>query len=597
MNISLPGFSKKSRLFGETIRKAYLPCFLLALSYNINSLVDSMLAGALFSATHVASVGIASDISVLFSAVFLIFVMGTCTCYTAALGRGQRRKSREVFTAGIFYIVVTGLISIAAVYFFASPLSRLFGAATEALAEPAADYLRIFICSLPLQAATHLIILLLGVYGYQRDAILINLVSLVSNIGFSVFFTVAFPAHGIASLAFGTLCASLAAFFMALLIAFFRKLPLSLRLRPAGLRWARFWSMFSSGMTASVNMALDAFVAGLINTIIVTSALGAEGLAVFTVVHSFWQLSHVASEGMEYAVIPMTVMSHSCHDKVGVVSCMKTAIVRGIFYTLLWNALILLLSPLLIRIYTSGGGLENAGREILSGVIIVLLLSPFFHVAYLLTSYYDNTGHYIRSLILAVIPDSVIFPVFLWLALPLLGYTAIWLGLGGHAIPLLLGAWLWRIFKGRRFPVPLESILLLDLGDFRALRNYEAALSSSEDYDALSLAVEKFIRSETVASRVAYITALCSDELVHDLAGRSPTPPPIDFRIISEEDMFLILIRSRSAPYDPLAAARSEETFDAIGLRMVQKLAHRIDYTYVYKMNMITIKIAKDLPS
>ena len=35
------------------------------------------------------------------------------------------------------------------------------------------------------------------------------------------------------------------------------------------------------------------------------------------------------------------------------------------------------------------------------------------------------------------------------------------------------------------------------------------------------------------------------------------------------------------------------ENFSKIGIKMIQKLARRIDYNYVYRMNIITIDVSK----
>ena len=67
-----------------------------------------------------------------------------------------------------------------------------------------------------------------------------------------------------------------------------------------------------------------------------------------------------------------------------------------------------------------------------------------------------------------------------------------------------------------------------------------------------------------------------------------------DVKLFSDEDAFRIIIRNAAKQYDPLDFEYDDESFSKIGIKMAQKLADRIDYCYVYKMNIVTIYVSKN---
>ena len=67
----------------------------------------------------------------------------------------------------------------------------------------------------------------------------------------------------------------------------------------------------------------------------------------------------------------------------------------------------------------------------------------------------------------------------------------------------------------------------------------------------------------------------------------------MDIKLFSDVDSHRIIIRNAAEAYNPLDFEFDDETFSKIGIKMVQKLARRIDYNYVYRMNIITIDVDK----
>jgi len=205
------------------------------------------------------------------------------------------------------------------------------------------------------------------------------------------------------------------------------------------------------------------------------------------------------------------------------------------------------------------------------------------------------------GMLYSIVPDSLIYPVLLALLLPFMGYTAIWITYGGNAIVFLLGLYLIRSAKNKTGRLSMERMLCLD----ESIRSNVPVLdisirSSNTDVTGISSQVHAFLKEQGAGERNAYITALSLEELAADFISHTVESGAkdaghaiMDIKIFSDEDHLRIIMRNASAPYNPLDFELNDETFAKVGVKLVQKLSRRIDYNYVYRMNIITIDVAK----
>lgn len=67
----------------------------------------------------------------------------------------------------------------------------------------------------------------------------------------------------------------------------------------------------------------------------------------------------------------------------------------------------------------------------------------------------------------------------------------------------------------------------------------------------------------------------------------------MDIKLFSDEDALRVVIRNVAPAYDPLTFQLDDNTFSKVGVKLAQKVARQISYTYVYKMNIVTIDVDK----
>lgn len=590
---------RRNTLIGGTLGRSFWACFPLALTAGLNSFVDTMLAGYLFSSHHLTAVGVASSVNILITAIIMILAHGSYSSYSNALGRGQRRKTAEIFTVGVILIAVFGFSLSALVGWQAHPIVRLFGAVTPELEAQAVQYLRVALFSCPINALIYLITLVVGIYGFRRQTSVSNLINLVSNILFSMLFIKTIPSIGLGALGLGTICADICSLSVCLLSVKTRRMPLWTVPRWAGFRWKRTKAVLISGLTTSSNMLIDGLMAAVINNLIV-GALGETGLAAFSVVSCFWRLAQVPADAMDYAAAPLFGILYVRRDRSALKTAGLSAIGQGVLYCILWLCVIGALARPLLDFFMHNSG-DLPVRDLAQrGVLLTLVFTPFYQITRTLTTFYDASDSVPYSLVSAIAPDSLLLPLMLALLLPRLEYTASWLSLGGNSLVFLLLFFLYHIIVLRKLRISTDDLFHLNDGECAEYPQIDESIAYSEnDISRLSETIQRFLEQEQASSRVAYLTALCMDELATDIVShtsdnaRNRPNGFMDVKMISEPESFQIIIRSAAAQYNPLDFEFDRESFSKVGVMIAQRMAQKIDYDYVYGINILSIRIAK----
>ena len=203
------------------------------------------------------------------------------------------------------------------------------------------------------------------------------------------------------------------------------------------------------------------------------------------------------------------------------------------------------------------------------------------------------------GLLYSIVPDSVIYPLMLAVLLPLLGYTGIWLSFAANALPFGIVLYLVRSIGSRSCRLTMDRMLCLDESIRSNVPMLDISISASNaDVTGISRQVHEFLLKEQASGRTAYMTALCLEELAADFVAHTVQEGAgaagctiMDIKLFSDADALRIIIRNASSPYNPLEFDLDDATFAKVGVKLVQKVSRRIDYNYVYRMNIVTIEV------
>ncbi|MGX8704185.1 MAG: hypothetical protein ACSW8H_07030, partial [bacterium] len=242
----------------------------------------------------------------------------------------------------------------------------------------------------------------------------------------------------------------------------------------------------------------------------------------------------------------------------------------------------------------------GASPDANTGLILLALGGIVVVFPFMLNAAYESTEHLLLSLAVAVIPDSILFPLLIPVLGKAMGVTGIWVAMAFSFIPFFIVFYLIFAIINRKLIVPLERLL--------ALPNYEnrdTALDisiplESEHVSFISEKLQNFFLEKGTTERLAYITALCMEEIAADYleyrrkSNRKSEKDFMDIKAFRDPEKIEIILRNYDKPYNPLIIEKDESEendVSKIGIIMTQKIASRVLYSYAYHLNIVTIII------
>ena len=586
-----------NRLIRKTILRMYPSSFAANLTVNIALMVDTLLAGAILGHKAIAAVAIGLPAIGIFQALSQTIVSGTAVKLAVHAGRGEQDNLNKIYSLGMITTVVFGLFFMFVCLLLAHPLTMLFGGAKNPdTAAQAALYLKAGSGCVLMGTLNTFFGKALALYGYQKEVSYSAIIAMGSNIILSVIYMNLLPPHlAIMGLGAGTWCGGALACIFSFITIKRYKLPLRFRMKDADIK--DFPELFCRGISTSGNKLADNLVAGLINNLIV-GAFGGDttALSVYTAAKSIITFSDTAEKSIQTAISPLLGILYGSRDRNGIVKTVKEGCKLGVIVSIIWGGAMFLLLPFAAHFYGMEGNLDFR-----IGVIIGLICTPFWIVMHIFTQVFESIEKPGMGLLYSSVPDSVIYPLMLMLLLPSLKYNGIWIAYNFNAIPFLLVLYLIRVIKLKDIKITWDRMLCLD----QSIRDNVpmldiSILSNNTDVTNLSEQVHEFLSKENASARTAYMTALCLEELAADFVEHTTQEDKqqadrtiMDIKLFSDSDSLKIVIRNAAARYNPLEFDLNDQTFSKVGVKLVQKVARRIEYNYVYRMNIVTIDVAK----
>ncbi len=196
---------------------------------------------------------------------------------------------------------------------------------------------------------------------------------------------------------------------------------------------------------------------------------------------------------------------------------------------------------------------------------------------------------------MAVIPDSILYPLLIPILSKSFGVNGIWLAMGYIFLLFFAVFYLGFVIKNRRLIVPLGRLLALEEKEGRAVALDVSVPADETDVTFVSEKLQYFLRDNGVAKNVALKTALCTEEIAADyieyrkVSGLAEKKAYMDIKVYLEAKKIRIIIRNYDKPYNPLIFERRKEDFSKIGITMVQRVSEHITHSYAYHLNIISI--------
>ncbi|MBE5847251.1 MAG: hypothetical protein E7300_06180 [Lachnospiraceae bacterium] len=584
-------------LTAKTMKKMMLPCLLFALVQSMTFMVDTIIAGHFLGADAVAAIALGMPMIGLMLSFTAMILHGAYLKFLHAMGRNQMDDYHRFYSLGMFFTIIVDLVFLEICIFQTDAVLGIAGAgkATEAVLTLSRLYMRTACLEILFFAVGTLFQFVISSYGYQTDSMICSAVCVVVNFVTSIVFVTYLPRNiGIAGLGIGSVIATFAQMFTAYILIKKRKLKAKFRFYPLNKEnLIAFLDMIRRGFVSSADNMLDSASSSIVNRIVLSVFAGDTAvLALVAVIKSIFSLVRTAARGTAFAAQPMFAILHSGRDTAGVKKTLSTAYVTGVLYAagvavILWVAR----GPILHYYNLSG----NSAAE--TGYLLIMVAGMVAVAPYLFSVAYEATGHLLMSMVVAIIPDSVLYPLILPFAGKTFGVTGIWIVMGFNCIPFFVMLYLILACVYKTPVLSIEKFFLLKEEEERITELDVSVPTDANDVTFISAKLQEFLCENGADKKIAYKTALCTEEIAADYIAhrkadhKASKEAYMDIKVFRTDDEIEIILRNYDDPYNPLVFDAKSESFSKIGITMVQKICRDISYSYAYHLNIVSIKM------
>ena len=584
-------------LAASTIKKVMPSCMIYALVQSMTFMVDTIVAGHFIGSDAVAAVALGMPIIGLMLSFTAMIMQGGFLKMLGFMGKSDMQGYQRIFSITLTLTIVVDLIFVGICFGGANAVIGISGGAKAT--KEAVDYAHIYIrtaCPMILFFAVGSVFqLVCASFGYQTERMLSSIINVAVNVVISVAsIFVLDGVYKIAGLGIGSAAGALAQLITAYIFMKRKKIKVRYRLYPINKQNIMdSLDCIREGTPASIDNILDSVSGSVVNNIVLSVFLdGTSVLALVAIIKTISSLVRTVGRGTLYASQPLMGILHGGRDNEGICKSFKASVKLGVIYAAVVAAVFVVLQTPILSFYGMAGNTDaHIGLTLIaiSGIVSVL---PFAF-----NSAYEATHHVSLALLVAVLPDSILYPLFIMLFNKVFGVTAIWLAMGYAFVPFFIVYYLIFALINKKIIVPLDRLLVL-----KKYRNRDTALDVSIPIESwqvsfVSETLQNFFLEHGTTRKIAYISALCMEEIAADYLDYrkkekvSDKKAFMDIKAFCDEDKIEIILRNYDEPYNPLVFEREEESFSKIGVSMVQKIASDISYSYAYHLNVVSVTI------
>ena len=588
-------------LAAVTVRRVIPVCVIYAIVQSMTFMVDAILAGRMLGQEAAAAVGLGLPIIGLMISVTSLTMHGGFLKMLDRLGKSDLDGYNRIYSITMLFTILIDLVFVAICLFGTNAVVGLAGGAKAApqVAEMARLYVRTACLMILFFAVGSIFQIVSATFGYQTERMVSSLTNVVVNIAVSIIAIGMLPAEmKIAGLGIGSAAGAFVQMIVAYIFVKVRKLRVRFHFfAPNKKNVVDALDCLRRGLPSSIDNVLDSASSTVVNRIILSvfTAEGTSVLAIYTILKTIVNLVRAIGRGSFYASEPLMGILHGSRDNKGVCKTFKTAMFWGLIYTTAFAVLTIVLRQPILNFFKMGASPDaNTGLILLALGGIVVVFPFMFNAAY------ESTGHLLLSLAVAVIPDSILFPLLIPILAKFMGVTGIWVAMAFSFIPFFIVFYLIFAIINRKIIVPLERLLVLPKYENRDTALDISIPLESKHVSFVSDKLQSFFLEKGTSERLAYITALCMEEIAADYleyrrkSNRQSAKDFMDIKVFRDPDKIEIILRNYDKPYNPLIIEKddSEEiNVSKIGITMTQKIASRVLYSYAYHLNVVTIHI------
>jgi len=584
-------------LINKSFQRYLVPSILAILGGNISFMVDHIIAGRVLGSNALAAMSMVNPLFFLLTTIGTLICVGSSTMASVSIGRENKQTANELFTLStVLVLMVGGLISIAG-FILLDPIVNLLSNGQE-LQAMVYDYCLGLIPGSICIMAVYIPLNFFRIEGRGHLGMIMFLIMAVLNIALDLHFTVVMG-MGMFGLALATVLSSLIAVMLMFPFLLFKgggyrfvSIAKSLRLVNG---------IVIVGSPPALNNFYSVIRTFILNTLILAVG-GSVAVASFAFVNSVNTLAQGVVSGISQTVSPLVGVFYGEHDVLSIKKVVKLAVKLGMAAMVIFSIFIALLSRQICVVF----GLTSAEQQsIAAPALMICSISLVGAMVNQIFIYYYMTIGRTKIANLITLGRGLLFIILTaYILSRSLGIYGIWISFSvSELLSFLIIA--ITVKQTLRKENELSGVLLLNHCDveegrfisFSVGTKVEAVMESSDK-------ISDFCESCSLNPKQSMVISLAIEEILllmvkHVFEGNNNDS--IDVKIFVRRDMITMRFRCGGRKFNPLeyykAAMEKSNGFEdsdmdeSMGLRLISKIAKKVDYTTSLGLNNIVIRI------
>jgi Na+-driven multidrug efflux pump/anti-sigma regulatory factor (Ser/Thr protein kinase) len=585
-NIIEKTFVRSGVLLQKKFYSYLVPTVIMNLALSLGVVVDGIIVGNILGTDAFSAVNICAPVLYFFSALYALFGVGGSTIAARMKGAMDNHSANKVFTLSIAGLILSSCLIGFLCFIFSDPISGLLSGKSR-LQELVKTYFTILSLGIPF-----LVTISGAVYFIRTDSrpklaanilILANAFNLTFDLIFMGFFKMGIEGAGLATVLGYILGGVLGIKYFASNTRTFK----FVQIKKSDLKL--FSSILGTGLPSALAGA-TVFVKNFAINIILLKTLGPGGVAMFAVCLNTLAVSGIIIGGTAQTLVPVLGCTYGEKDFQGIRLIMKVAVltVTGlcIFMVLLFTAF-----PGKIA-WIFGIDAAHLMAPLTFAIRIFSLSLPFFGLNFVMICYFQTIDRKLFSSMIVILENLVyILPLILFME-TLFGEPGIWISFIMAEIFTLGTVFFVSFMIRKKSGKNLSPFLLLEDIDAKML---DVTIHSSiENATGISDDIIRFCKKNNISPERANRAGLIAEELTTNIIRFGKTRNSdslIDIRLSIAQDDIVLRIRDDGIPFNPVEHIRKKGLESSFGLKIVNQMAKKFDYTYALNFNNTAVSL------
>ena len=567
---------------------------LIALIGSVNSIVSGLFATNFVGTEAMTAVGLYTPLNMFIFAISTMLVGGATILCGKYMGRNEQEKVQNVFTLGNVLAIVIALLFVA--------LYILFGAFDLTGFMTKDPVVRPLFNSYLIGQSIGLAPLLLGnlmasFLSIENRANLSTVASFIYicvNVILNYIFVDKMQMQ-----AFGLALASSLGLWVYFLVQaqYFLRKGAELSFFKGKLSCSEIGQIVKIGIPGAATYAYQTARAFIVNGLML-AYVGTEAVSAFTASDNLLRIAWALPQGMLAVSRMLISISMGEEDKQTLEDVMRNMFKRFLPLMASVCAVIIICAVPLTRLYYRDAS-DPVYMMTVWGFRILPLCMPLSVICMHFVCYAQASDKQVLVHLLSILDGVICVAGFTALLIPHIGMNSVYIAnvLNGTVTTIVIIV--YAVIMKKHFPKNMEDLMVIPEGfGVSDDEKMDLTVRRIDEVVTVSGEVGEFCRRRGLDDKRSYMAALFLEEMAGNVVEHGFTKDSknhsIDIRVIHRDDDLILRIKDDCRPFDPGTRKELRDPSDItknVGIRMVYRMAHHMEYKNMLGLNVLTVHI------